>query len=206
MGICAECIYIGDKKPSPDKCRRFSENYICNNLNNAETDYITGDIILSSCRIKNQFGECLFFDDGKIDVQYFAWKKGEDLIFTKTETPEIDDKYLNTELEEAGDISSKENFYAWKNEELVYTKVDSPTLSDTVFSLQNELLGDIEAVEENKITFNSIEYERDTESDSILINSYYRSPDDDVIRREYPPEEDSESESEITPEDPDMTN
>ena len=63
MGICSNCNYKGDIKPD---CRRNphlrKEDFICTNPQNAEIDFVTGEAKPGSCRNKNNFGECLFYD------------------------------------------------------------------------------------------------------------------------------------------------
>ena len=83
MGICIDCIYIGDDNRRTDNkpatcCkkpeRKFIEDFICRNENNADLDFVTGKLTFGSCRIKNMFGECLFFDDGKEEKTFFENK------------------------------------------------------------------------------------------------------------------------------------
>lgn len=63
MGICSNCNFKGDVKPD---CRRNphlrKEDFICTNPQNAEIDFVTGESKPGSCRNKNNFGECLFYE------------------------------------------------------------------------------------------------------------------------------------------------
>lgn len=63
MGICLNCNYKGETRPD---CRRNPhlrrEDFICLNPNNSEIDFVTGVMKEGSCRNKNNFGECPFYN------------------------------------------------------------------------------------------------------------------------------------------------
>lgn len=80
MGICSNCISRGDIKSD---CRRNphlrKEDFICLNENNAEIDFVTGEAKSGSCRNKNNFGECLFYEPL---IPYESLSLAEDYLFT----------------------------------------------------------------------------------------------------------------------------
>lgn len=67
MGVCANCIYIGQKTVKEEDTKYFeSDNYICESENNAVQNYITGEKELATCISKNRYGQCPFF----VDITY----------------------------------------------------------------------------------------------------------------------------------------
>lgn len=59
MGICKNCVYIGEKRD-----RLKGEDFFCLNKAYEVTDFVTGEKFPGSCRVNNSYGECLLFDDG----------------------------------------------------------------------------------------------------------------------------------------------
>ena len=214
MGVCQNCIYIGElreelKKPHGKFCYEYTRNghrmhcvpdvfgpdYTCLNVDNAETDFVTGETKLGSCRVKNGFGECLLFDDGSVD--FFAWRNGEYLIYTLTKTPSDEEEYYNVTGDKLGTITNTAVLYAFKgnteSEELlepVFVLTEEPLENYDVFNAKGEKIGVVEGVTEEfiKIKLGEEEakgYVRDTESDiqyaAVILDSdfYYRSEEDD---------------------------
>lgn len=190
MGICAECIYIGDKKNNPKTHRRFSENFTCTNINNSETDFITGEIVFASCRSKNMFGECEFFDDGKIDERYYAWENSTgDIFFTKSETPSVNDYTFDNNGDECGFVDSVTSYFGWKTQEpadndVLLTLTVIPNIYDNTFVIKNHTLLKYMAIEDfddNCITVNKIKYHLSSEDNALSVNNCVRNPDLDYV-------------------------
>lgn len=212
MGICTYCIYQGDEinmsmvrrrpdfrpdwaKPKYKLPQRSMKDYICKNENNADVDTVTGEYYFGSCRGKNRFGECLFYDDGS--VPFYAWKK-DILIFTLSDKPVQDDKYFDIEGTELGDVMNTAALYCWKFKDeteeeptpLYYTLTDKPQVDYDVFNIKGETIGTVKEVTDESIIIlieeNEVEYVRNEESDieyaALVIDSdfYFRSEEDDT--------------------------
>ena len=208
MGICAKCIYRGETKVNkrPKPChdirnKRFftpnitGDDFYCLNEENADVDYITGQVFQGSCRAKNSFGECLLFDDGSVD--FFAWRNGEYLIYTLTNTPSDEEEYYNVTGDKLGTITNTASLYAFKENikseeslEPVFVLTEEPLENYDVFNAKGEKIGVVEEVTEEFVKVklgeeNAKEYVRNTESDiqyaAVILDSdfYYRSEEDD---------------------------
>lgn len=65
MGLCINCVYHTQTSRNqilPNGCLRPSGHY-CSNENNYRTDFVTGEIYYADCYEKNNFEECLFYEE-----------------------------------------------------------------------------------------------------------------------------------------------
>lgn len=216
MGVCQNCIYLGEelKEEVPlythphEYCYKYTRegqkmhplkpegpDFYCINPKNAETDYITGETKFGSCRVKNGFGECLQYDDGSVD--FYAWRNGEYLIYTLSNTPADEEEYYNISGDKLGTITNTAALYAFKENieseeplEPVFALTEEPLENYDVFNAKGEKIGIVEEVTEEFIKVKlgeeeAKEYVRDTESDiqyaAVILDSdfYYRSEEDD---------------------------
>lgn len=69
MGVCSKCIYysLEEANSSFIKGRRINSNHTCLCPSNDRQDFVTGEIKHSNCYERNNFEECLFYDEGIIE-------------------------------------------------------------------------------------------------------------------------------------------
>lgn len=141
MGICTNCVSFGDKRPD---CRRNphlrKSDYICLNENNAELDFVTGTTRLSSCRRKNNFGECLFY---KPFIPYENLLKHDEYLFSANYNVldyEYAEEYFKSHFPEIGGCSTirKGDFllrhYDWLYSEQATFRINTEHKGNTLAS------------------------------------------------------------------------
>ena len=187
MGFCINCIY---HKEIAQQSLHSKERHVCLNKAYEEYDYITGKAFNPNCYLKNNFEECLYFDDGYSDKTYYAWTNGERIIYTISENPDVDDVYYtNLEDLEPVEISNITYFLAWENSgNNVYTDVSENVISENIFNRNGEIIGVAEDAGDETVTYDRLEYIRNSENDFVIIiideDKFYRDENSDVTVRE----------------------
>lgn len=104
--ICKECVYIGEfglKVIEDCVCNTTRRSPICNCIDNAARNYVTGDFVNSFCEDVNRYGECRFFNYIRPDVPDIIIKKTASgiLVFMEYSNYKENDKiYYTTTNEE----------------------------------------------------------------------------------------------------------
>ena len=191
MGICFNCIYKGEKINDTRKNPHLrKEDYTCENKNNSQVDFVTGELELSTCRACNGIGECLYFDDGSVPL--YAWQNDGVIVYTLSEEPQIDNSVRGITLEILGQITSVNTLYAIKSDENVFYVLSDTVAADyDVYNKNGKIIGKVISVNEDEtITIEvdetsyicSLSTENNIENASITYNdvSYYRDENDDT--------------------------
>lgn len=161
MGICSNCIYFGElfmNGPNPD--------YRCNNQFNQSVDFVTGKITLGSCRVKNNFGECLKFDNGDIDV--FGWSNENDTVFTTTDIPSVNDFVLSKDNEKLDAITSVVPMYFYGD---YFAEKENLETGDLLYSSPDVEVGTISDIDTDSVTVDDVIYTRDKTKDSFYVKT-----------------------------------
>ena len=112
--ICKECIYIGDfklKVIQDSICNTTRRSPVCNCLDNAARNYVTGDFVNSFCEDVNRYGECRFFkwihpmtpniysENNLVVMTFSNYKEGDEIYYTtKEEEPSVETWTLYTDM------------------------------------------------------------------------------------------------------------
>lgn len=119
MGICADCIYHVQNGNGIFENNKRISGHLCQNLNQTQTDFITGKTSFGDCYLLNGFGECAFFKH-KNEVRYNAWQNCGRIIYTKDNAHSIGDEVFTKD--EEGNITLKDKavekiavYYGWWN-------------------------------------------------------------------------------------------
>lgn len=199
MGICSNCIYFGNQI----KIGRRTD-FLCNNESNQEVDFVTGKIYKGLCRLKNNSGECVHFDDGHIAL--YAWLYKNNTVFTFNYPVKVNDALRDEQTKILCQITEMLDMFAWKSDEsILYTKELDLNEESFVYGHNGDYHDNIteykEASEnvEASIIVDGVEYFRSEKDDCLMtITIDGETIESGLLIRQpeldfnfYPPEEES---------------
>lgn len=70
MGLCINCKYHTEKEEDfIHRHRKFPGNHVCEHPDYKVIDFVTGEVTLANCYVKNSYESCLLYEEIEDDTQ-----------------------------------------------------------------------------------------------------------------------------------------